>query len=208
MRASVWCEVCNLGRAALTAPLYVSLAWSLIISYQLFTQTAVYSLSNFLNSLWPTIGSLLTPRIETVVFIHAFAWIFVLASVIPSAILGKGRSVLLQFFLCLTLALVAVSVEHVFTFILGADTRMEVQTLSGAFMNPVIASLYLSAPYVFMLYLDIRSRRENVEEDREVKDESVEVVEGESPEEMENLGLENSVAIDDDIVTESEAMYD
>ena len=105
------------------------------------------------------------PRIETVVFIHAFAWIFLLASVIPSAILGKGRSVLLQFFLCLTLTLVAVSVEAVFTFILGADTRMEVQALSGVFMNPVIASLYLSAPYVLMLYLDIRSRRENVEEE-------------------------------------------
>ena len=162
------------------------------------------------------------PRIETVVFIHAFAWIFVLASVIPSAILGKGRSVLLQFFLCLTLTLVAVSVEAVFTFILGADTRMEVQALSGVFMNPVIASLYLSAPYVLMLYLDIRSRRENVEEDKEVRDESVEVVEGEgvevvegegvevvegeSPEEMEHLGLESGVAIDGDIVAESEVM--
>jgi hypothetical protein len=166
------------------------------------------------------------------VFIHAFAWIFVLASVIPSAILGKGRSVLLQFFLCLTLTLVAVSVEDIFTFILGADTRMEVQALSGVFMNPVIASLYLSAPYVFMLYLDISSKRENVEEDREVRDESVEVVEGEgvevvegegvevvegegvevvegeSPEEMENLGLENGVAMDNDVVAESEVMYE
>lgn len=66
-------------------------------------------------------------------------------------------------------------------------------------MNPVITLLYLSAPYVFMFYLDIRARKEK-EEDGEVIDDSREVVEGETLGEVEDLGLENGVTIDDDVV--------
>jgi len=152
-------EVLKLGRAALTAPIYISVAWSLIISYQLFTQTAVYSAVSFLDNLLPAAGGMLLSRLEMIVFIHAFAWIFVLSSVIPSVILGKGRSVLLQFFICLTLTLVAVSIEDVLTLLVGTTAIQQVQTLSVWFQNPVIAGIYLSAPYAFMLYLDIHSKK-------------------------------------------------
>ena len=156
-------EVLKLGKAALTAPIYISVAWSLIISYQLFTQTAVYSAVSFLDSILPAAGGIMLSRLEMIVFIHAFAWIFVLSSVIPSVILGKGRSVLLQFFICLTLTLVAVSIEDVLTLLVGTTAIHQVQTMSVWFRNPAIAGLYLSAPYVFMLYLDIRSRKTHQE---------------------------------------------
>ena len=108
MDGQCFSEVDFLGLAMLMVPLYISVAWRLIITYQLFTQTAVYSFTDYLGNVLPSLGGLLNTRIDTVVFIHTFAWIFVLASVVPSIILGKGRSILLQFFLCLTLTFVAI----------------------------------------------------------------------------------------------------
>jgi hypothetical protein len=101
-----------------------------------------------------------------IVFIHAFAWIFVLSSVIPSVILGKGRSVLLQFVLCLIITLVAISVEHILTFMIGTKPAAQLQTLTVGFQNPLIAMLYLSAPYLFMLYLDLRTRKKIKEQEK------------------------------------------
>jgi len=148
-----------LGKAAYTAPLYVCVAWTLIISYQLFTQTAVNSVVTSLNAFWPSLGGWVISRIDIMVFIHAFAWVFVLSSVIPSVILGKGRSVLVQFFLCLTLVLVAMFVEDASTIMMGRQPIYQLGNLLMWLQNPVLAGAYLSLPYIFMLYLDIRSRR-------------------------------------------------
>jgi len=151
-----------LGKATVTAPLYVCVAWTLIISYQLFTQTAVYSVITLLNAFWPSVGSWLILRIDTVVFIHAFAWIFVLSSVIPSVILGKGRSVLVQFFLCLTLVLVATLVEDALKVMM--EPIYQLGSVLTWLRNPILAGVYLSVPYLFMLYLDIRSRKKSKDE--------------------------------------------
>ncbi|MCW4053120.1 MAG: hypothetical protein NWE78_07940 [Candidatus Bathyarchaeota archaeon] len=157
-------EALHLGKAALTAPLYISVAWSLIISYQLLTQAAVYSAITFVYSVMPSAGGVLFSRIDIIVFIHAFAWIFVLSSAIPSVILGRGRSVLLQFLICLSLTLVAFSIEEVLTDLMGTSPNSQLQILSAWFQNPLLAGLYLSAPYVLMLYIDIRSRRSRRED--------------------------------------------
>ena len=153
-------------KAALAAPLYISIAWCLIISYQLFTQTAVYSIVHFLTGSWPSADNFVITRLDSIVFIHAFAWIFVLSSVIPSIIIGKGRSILLQFFLCLTVAFVAVSAEDVLMFIMGANPASQIQSFSFWFQNPLIAGIYLCAPYILMLYLDIRSRKKARKEEQ------------------------------------------
>jgi hypothetical protein len=162
-----------LGFAVLIAPLYISIAWSLIISYQLFTETAVYSFTDYLGSAVPSLGAMLAPRVDTVVFIHAFAWIFVLASVVPSIILGKGRSILLQFFLCLTLTFVAVAMEDFLILTLGGVFSLLRTTATVWFQNPAIACLYLSAPYVFMAYLDVRARRSKRREEEKEAAEAV-----------------------------------
>lgn len=140
----------KLGKTAFAAPLYISIAWSLIISYQLFTQTAVNSIVTFLAGVLPSIGELLISNVHIIVFIHAFAWIFVLSSVIPSIILGK-RSILLQFLLVLTITLVAMFFENILA--------QQMQNLFVWFQNQLIAGIYLSAPYLFMLYLDLHSRK-------------------------------------------------
>ena len=154
----------HLGKAAFTAPLYICVAWTLIVSYQLFTQTAVDSVVIFIDTLWPSVGSWLASRIDMVVFIHAFAWIFVLSSVIPSVILGKGRGVLVQFFLCLTIVFVAFLVEDTLTAMMGRQPIYQLGNLLMWLQNPILAGAYLSVPYLFMLYLDVRSKRKNKNE--------------------------------------------
>ncbi len=97
-----------------------------------------------------------------IVFIYAFAWVFVLSSVIPSVILGKGRSVLVQFIVCLTLTLLA----FVFQDALTAQTTKPLEDLldlAYVFQNPILAACYLSMPYILMLMLDINFKRKNRE---------------------------------------------
>jgi hypothetical protein len=131
-----------------------------MISYQLFTETAVTTLITQVNAFIPSVGFWLSSRIEMVVVIYAFAWVFVLSSAIPSLILGKERSVLVQFFVCLTLTFVAFVLMDILQSYAGASLA---QLLSFAFLfnNPVLAALYLSLPYLIMIGVDVRSRRQN-----------------------------------------------
>lgn len=147
-----------MGKAALATPIYISVAWTLMISYQIFTQAAVATLTSYINIIWPSMGSWLSSRMDMLIFIYAFAWVFVLSSVIPSVILGKERSVLAQFLVCLTLAFVAFEVQHLTsTYASGLDDHMF--SLTTLFYNPFLAIGYLMAPFLVMLAIDIRSKR-------------------------------------------------
>jgi len=150
-----------MGKAALT-PVYVSFAWILMISYQLFTQTAVVTVVEAVNTSWPsTISSWLVSRVDVIVFVHAFAWIFFLSSVIPSILLRSKGSVMIQFFVCLLLALVPIWVKD--NLALVAESRIvdQIFGLAGLFNDPVYAGLFLMAPYLFMFLLDIYPRKAN-----------------------------------------------
>lgn len=150
-----------MGKSALAAPVYVSVAWTLVISYRLFTHTAVMSVITSLNAFLPSISRLLVIRMDAVVFVNAFAWIFFLSSIMPSLILGRGRSALIQFLVCLSLTLVALWIEDPLTLVAGRQLVNYIESLSIWLQNPVLAALYLSAPYLFMFFLDIRSRRKD-----------------------------------------------
>ena len=147
-----------MGKAAFT-PLYISVAWTLMIGYQMFTQTAVVTVVESIYRIWPsTTTAWLTSRIEMMIFIHAFAWVFVLSSVIPSVLLKKRNSVLIQFLACLMLALIPIWVKdnlHLYT-----DSQLvdQIFSMSGLFNNPLFAASFLLVPYIFMLSLDIHSR--------------------------------------------------
>jgi len=88
-------------------------------------------------------------------------------------ILGKARSVLLQFFLCLTITFVAVSVEDILALMIGTAPIAQMRSMSVWFQNPLIAGTYLSAPYLSMLYLDIHSRRKSAKEEEPEETEAV-----------------------------------
>jgi len=150
-------------RATLLTPIYLGASWVLTVTYQLFTDTAVKSISSNINLISPNVGSWLNSNIQTVVFVYAFTWIFVLSSVIPSAILGKQRSTLIQYAVVLTLTLIAFFMADILQTIVGI--RID-QVLGAAtlFENPVVAGFYLSAPFLFMISLDIHSKKKQTQE--------------------------------------------
>lgn len=113
-----------MSKATLMTPLYVSVAWTVMVTYQIFTQTAVSTVLNYLNMLWPAAGEWLLLRIDIIIFVHALAWVFVLSSVIPSLLLGKKRSVLVQFFVCLTSALVAFVIQDSMSVYLNGQSQV------------------------------------------------------------------------------------
>jgi len=146
-----------LGKAALVTPLYISVAWTLMVSYQLFTQTAVTTVTDYIGMFWPSVGAWLDTRIDMLVFIYAFAWVFLLSSAIPSVILGKERGVLIQFFVCMTLTFMSFVIQDVLTY--GGRPVGQIFSLVVLFNNPFLAVGYLLMPYFLMLILDISSRR-------------------------------------------------
>jgi hypothetical protein len=181
-------------KATFVTPLYLSVAWTAMVSYQIFTQTAVLTALDYLAGLWPALGGWLLPRMDVIIFVHAFAWVFVLSSVIPSLLLGKKRSVLVQFFLCLTLALVAFVIQdYASVYLIGQS-----QLLPGiAFLlgNPLMAVLYLSMPYLFMVTIDIRARRQAQ------KDEHVDAIMAANPD---SSGAVRRTPDDEELVTVSD----
>lgn len=158
----------SLVRTAIATPIYISVAWTLMVSYQFFTRTAVTTVIRHINMFWPSLGGWLAYRIDVLVFIYAFAWVFVLSSVIPSVLLGKERSVLIQFFVCLTLTFVAFMVQDALATYGGGPTE-QLFGLVALFYNPFLAVVYLLMPYLLMLTIDIRSRRKR-KKDEELKE--------------------------------------
>ena len=144
-----------MGKTAIVTPLYISVAWTLMTSYQLFTDTTVKAATTWVNIYVPTIGEWLLARSDMIVFIHSFAWIFLLSSVIPSLLLGKERGVLAQFGLCLTLAFLAFVIQDA----LSGSGALDQILVAPIFKNPLVAIAYLSLPYLMMTYFDIRSKR-------------------------------------------------
>jgi hypothetical protein len=158
-------EGTSLGKAALITPLYISVAWTLMVSYQLFTQIAVTTITTYIDLLLPSVGAWLVSRMDMLVFIHAFAWVFLLSSAIPSIILGKGRGVLIQFFVCLTLTFSAFVVQDILI-TYGGESIGQMFSLAALFNNPFLAIGYLSLPYLLMLGFDINSRRKQKKKER------------------------------------------
>lgn len=124
----------------------------------MFTNTAVKSIAAYANLWIPSAGTWINSNVETIVFIYAFTWIFVLSSVIPSAILGKERSVLTQYVVVLILTLLAFYMADILQ-IAGGIQVNDLLNAATFLTNPILAVVYLVVPYIFMMGLDIRSRR-------------------------------------------------
>jgi hypothetical protein len=106
---------------------------------------------------WPSAALWINSNIETITFIYAFTWIFVLSSVIPAAIVGKERGVLAQYLVVLTLSLIAFFMPDILFAALGFKLD-DIVSSATLLQNPFVAALYLSVPYLFMIGLDYRGR--------------------------------------------------
>jgi uncharacterized membrane protein YqaE (UPF0057 family) len=148
---------CVATKAGLIAPLYLSVSWVLTVSYQLLTDTAVRAIGADIGSVWPAAGVWISANIQTLVFIYAFTWIFVLSSVIPSAIVGEKRGVLAQYVVVLVLSILAFFMPDILFATFGIHVNQIVSS-AAILQNPVVAILYLSTPYLFMVGMDLRGR--------------------------------------------------
>jgi hypothetical protein len=162
----------RLVKAALITPAYLSVAWVLMVSYQVFTQTAVTTVVTAISPFVPTAATWLTARMDIIVFIYAFAWVFVLTSIIPSLILGKERSVLVQFFVCLVLTLtgfILLDMLKSYGFDLSDPNVLFSNPITQLFTNAIFAGLYLSLPYIFMLAIDLNARKKGKQKNQKIK---------------------------------------
>ena len=151
-----------MGKATILTPLYLSVAWTLMTSYQFFTTTTVKSVTSFINVYLPIVGGWMAARLDIIVFIHSFAWIFLLSSVIPALLLGKERGVLVQFGVCLTLSFLTFIVKDAVTDITSGPLD-QILGLAPLFQNPILAAGYMSLPYLMMALFDIRGKRKKNE---------------------------------------------
>jgi hypothetical protein len=155
----------GLGKAAWQTLLYISVAWILMTSYQMFTQTAVTTLVTYINMLWPQLGSWLIYRVDLIISVCAFAWVFVVSSAIPSIILGKERGVLLQFAVCLILTFLAFVVFDILeSWSASIDPIRYFLGFALLLKNPFSAFAYLIAPYALMIAIDLHGRRKRKKE--------------------------------------------
>jgi hypothetical protein len=143
-------------------PVYLSVAWALMITYQLFTEAAVKTIVSGISFLFPSAGLWLTSRVDMIIFITAFAWVFVLSSAIPSAILGKERGVVVQFSVCLILTFTAFIILDTLEN-LGGPLINHLRGATFLFGNPLFAVLYLSLPYMLMLAIDWHAKKKQSE---------------------------------------------
>ena len=149
-----------LVRGIVVTSVYLAIAWVLMVSYQVFTQTALTTVVSSLGVSFPFLGSLLSSRIDLVVFIYAFAWVFVLSSIIPKLIYGKERRIFIQFLVCLGLTLtgsVLFDVLKGYGLDLSDPNLILSNSFTHLFSNIFFAIFYLSLPYVFMIAIDLRS---------------------------------------------------
>lgn len=130
-----------------------------MVGYQMFTQISMATVIASLNSFSPNLGAWMISRLDTITFIHNFAWIFVLSSLIPSILLGKERSVTVHFIFCLTFTFISAWIRD---FVLGLKSEVPfnpVLSASSLFYNLPVAVLYLCTPYIAMFLLDFYANR-------------------------------------------------
>lgn len=128
-----------------------------MITYQFFTETAVKTVMNEIIIRWPEMGLLLYNRLDLLVFIYAFSWVFVLSSVIPSLILGKERGTFVQFVVVLIITISTLRLQDVFVTYTGIEIE-RLFSLVVFFRNPIDAAFYLFFPYLLMFLVDIFGR--------------------------------------------------
>jgi len=130
-----------------------------MISYQMFTEVSMLTIVNFLNNSIPSLGTWLLTRIDVINFIHNFAWVFVLSSIIPSILLGKERSIIVHFLFCLTFTFLSTWIRDVVFESSTGGLSNQVTIISSMFHNLPVAILYICTPYVIMLVLDTYANR-------------------------------------------------
>ena len=149
-----------LAKGIWVTAVFLVAAWVLMLSYQVFTKTALTALATSLKGSASLLASALSSNISLAVFVCSFAWMFVLSSVISNLIFGKQKRIFIQFLISLALTVTAAALFDAFQWA-GWDLSNPKTLLSNryaqVFSNAWFSALYLSLPFAFMIAIDLRS---------------------------------------------------
>lgn len=137
--------------------IYLILAWILVVSYQIFTQSALTTVASSLGGLTPGLASFINSKAELATFICSFAWMFVLSSLISILMFGKERRLTIQFLVSLALTLTGSALLGLLNLV-GLDLSNP-NVLSHPFIllfsNAFFGFFYLTLPFIFMVAVDL-----------------------------------------------------
>lgn len=146
-----------MARSIAHKAVYLVLAWVLMVSYQIFTQSALTTVTSSFGSSVPSLASLLSSKADLTIFICSFAWMFVLSALISIFMFGKERRLTIQFLVSLALTLTGSALLGLLN-VAGLElSNLSVlsQPFTLLFGNVFFAFFYLSLPFVFMLAVDL-----------------------------------------------------
>ena len=136
---------------------YLFLAWILMVSYQIFTQTALTTVASSLVSSVPLLASWINSNANVPIFICSFAWMFLLSALISIVMFGRERRLTVQFFVSLALTLTGSALLELFH-AAGLDLSNPSflsQPSNMLFGNVFFAFFYLALPFIFMVAVDL-----------------------------------------------------
>jgi hypothetical protein len=132
--------------------IYLFLAWLLMVSYQIFTQTALTTVAGSV----PLLASWINNNAGLTGFICSFAWMFVLSALISVIMFGKERRLTIQFIVSLALTLTG---SALLGLLHGVGLDINPSVLSSPFQvvfgNVFFAFFYLALPFIFMVAVDL-----------------------------------------------------
>jgi hypothetical protein len=147
-------------RSLLVTAILLIVAWLLMLSYQIFTKTALTTIASGLGGYSSASASALSSNINIAAFVCSFAWMFVLSSVISGLIFGQQKRIFIQFLIGLILTVTASAIFDGFK-IMGYDLSNPNTLLSNPFAkvlgNGALAFFYLALPFIFMIAVDLRA---------------------------------------------------
>jgi hypothetical protein len=139
---------------------YLIVAWALMVSYQIFTQTAAASVAAALKEPAPMIADWLSLSSSSAVvtFVCGFAWMFVLSAIAQSLMFGRERRLSIQFLVSLALTVAGSTVLELLKVakLYVDDPNVLSSPFTAVLGNAVFASFYLALPFIFMLVMDWR----------------------------------------------------
>ena len=140
---------------------YLVAVWVLMVSYQIFTQTALNNLSSALMTSAPMVATWLTSSSAVAAFICGFAWTFVLSAIVQQLMFGRERRLSIQFLISLVLTLAGSAMLGLLSYV-GLDLANPAvisEPFMAAFGNAFFALFYLALPFIFMIAMDIYSSK-------------------------------------------------
>jgi hypothetical protein len=132
-------------------PIFVGVKASVLMVYRLFTEIAVTAVVQSINIINPPIGSYLLTRLDTVIYLITFAWLFLFIEWLKEAVFGK-HSITMKFIYTMAAFLLVVTAQEAIVTYLGMETYDKIFSLANIMKNPIIALGYLALPYLFILF--------------------------------------------------------